>query len=311
MFAHNPASALAQSSAPKKWWQDTELLPAITRRTSSDGTLKLLLQLDDGHTIEAAAMPMPRSWTVCVSTQVGCPVGCIFCNTGGTGFIRNLHSREILAQIRTVGREVLQTTGCLPDRLVFMGMGEPLLNLDALRQTLRIVSADCGPGISWRRCLVSTVGIPDRLAAFSQARLALPAISLHAPEQSLRDAIIPGARNWPLADIMKVLHAYPLPGRERIVIEYILIRDLNDSDHLADHLHQMLGTLPVKINLIACNPVPGSDLLPSTPDRIAGFTERLRHHGRTVFLRRSLGADIMAACGQLRHQATTPAGEQP
>lgn len=273
-----------------------------------DLTHKLLFQLHDGQTIEAAIMPMLKSWTICISTQVGCPISCIFCSTGRSGFIRNLEAGEILAQIRTLGRTLLFSEGCLPNRLVFMGMGEPLLNFDALRDTLRQISEDDGPGISWRKRLLSTVGIPDRLASLARTRLALPAISLHAPEQSLRDRIIPGARRWPLSDLVQVLHAYPLPGRERILIEYIMIRGLNDSDILADELHRLLGTLSVKINLIACNPVPGAGLLPSTPERIAAFTERLRGHGRTVFLRRNLGADIMAACGQLRHHQTGTAG---
>lgn len=289
-------------AAPPPPWPSPHgpLLPVRTRQTGADGTRKLLLELDDGQAVETVIMAMPRTYTLCLSTQVGCPVGCTFCRTGGSGFVRNLTDAEIMAQVRTAGGELRAVTGRWPERAVFMGMGEPLLNFDALRRSLEALTGGPGPHLSWRKILVSTVGIPERLQELGRLRLALPAISLHAPTQELRDTIMPGARRWPLRELIPVLLRYPLPGRERMTIEYILIRDANDTPRHARLLHELLGDMRAKINLIPCNPVPGSPHLPPERAGVEGFAAVLGDLGRTAYVRRSLGPDIMAACGQLR-----------
>jgi 23S rRNA (adenine2503-C2)-methyltransferase len=269
-------------------------------QTSADGTRKLLLGLADGQAVETVVMAMPSSYTLCLSTQVGCPIGCTFCSTGRSGFVRNLSGDEIMDQVRTAGAELHAAEGLWPERAVFMGMGEPLLNFNALVDCLHSLARSPGRHLSWRKILVSTVGIPERLDELGSLRLALPAVSLHAPSQALRDRIMPGARAWPLRELVPALLRYPLPGRERMTIEYILIRDANDGDPHARQLHELLGDVRAKINLIPCNPVPGSPHRAPTRERVEGFAAALAALGRTTFVRRSLGPDIMAACGQLR-----------
>ena len=281
-------------------WSGSGLLPVRRRQSSRDGTLKLLLELPDGQTIESVSMPMPATRSICLSSQVGCPLGCTFCRTGLAGFVRNLTAAEILAQARATALESHAVAGFWPERAVFMGMGEPLLNFEALRDCLTMLTDRRGPHLSWRKIQVSTAGIPDRLEELGRRRLALPAISLHAPTQELRDRLMPGAGRWPLRDLIPVLAGYPLPGRERITIEYILIRDTNDSDGQAEQLHELLREVRAKVNLIPCNPVAGSPHAPPDPGRVEGFVRRLKALGSTVFVRRSLGPDILAACGQLR-----------
>lgn len=286
-------------------WSLDNLLPVRKRQLSEDGTQKLLLELADGQTIESVSMPMPSTRTICLSTQVGCAIGCTFCHTGQSGFIRNLTLSELMAQIRTTAVELHSATGIWPQRAVFMGMGEPLLNFEAVRDCLTLLTDPNGPNLSWRKIQLSTIGIPKQLEELGRSRLALPAISLHAPTQTLRDLIMPGARKWPLSELLSTLRSYPLPGRERITIEYILIRDVNDSESHAEQLHEVLEGVRAKINLIPCNPVPGSPHKSPGPERIENFARRLKALGSTAFIRRSLGPDILAACGQLRSEQST------
>ena len=283
-------------------WSLDNLLPVRKRQLSEDGTQKLLLELADGQTIESVSMPMPSTRSICLSTQVGCAIGCTFCHTGQSGFIRNLTLSELMAQIRTTAVELHSATGIWPQRAVFMGMGEPLLNFEAVRDCLALLTDPNGPNLSWRKIQLSTIGIPKQLEELGRSRLALPAISLHAPTQTLRDLIMPGARKWPLSELLSTLRSYPLPGRERITIEYILIRDVNDSESHAEQLHEVLEGVRAKINLIPCNPVPGSPHKSPGPERIENFARRLKALGSTAFIRRSLGPDILAACGQLRDE---------
>jgi 23S rRNA (adenine2503-C2)-methyltransferase len=292
-------------------WSTRSPLPVLKRQISADGTRKLLLQLADGQTVKTVVMTMPSSHTLCLSTQVGCPMGCTFCSTGRSGFVRNLSGAELLGQVRTAGAELHAAAGLWPERAVFMGMGEPLLNFDALRDCLHSLATAPGRHLSWRKILVSTVGIPDRLDELGPLRLALPAVSLHAPSQALRDRIMPGARPWPLRELIPALLRYPLPGRERMTIEYILIRDANDSDAHARELHELLGDMRAKINLIPCNPVPGSPHRAPEPERVGGFAAALDALGRTAFVRRSHGPDIMAACGQLRARHLADGTDRP
>ncbi len=289
-----------RSRGPRHFWNAGAALPVLDRQTSADGSTKLLLGLSDGHTVESVAMAMPKTHTLCLSTQVGCPVGCVFCSTGQSGYVRDLTASELIAQARATAHEVHADARTWPERIVFMGMGEPLLNLDNLLRALTVLTSPQGPDLSWRKVVVSTVGIPKALRALASTRLAVPAISLHAPTQELRDRLIPGARKWPLAELLPILENYPLPGRERILVEYILIHGVNDVLDHAAQLHDLLRDARVKITLIPCNPSPGSPFARPPEAAIESFAERLRALGRTVFIRRSLGADVLAACGQLR-----------
>jgi len=306
---HHTDSLQKQTASPVtnacQLWSSVGLLPVRKRQMSTDGTQKLLLELIDGQTVESVSIPMPTTSTICLSTQVGCPVGCTFCRTGQSGFIRNLTLSELMAQIRTTAFELHAATGAWPQRAVFMGMGEPLLNFEAVRDCLTLLTDPRGPHLSWRKIQLSTIGIPGQLEELGRSRLALPAISLHAPTQVLRDRIMPGARRWPLRELIDTLRRYPLPGRERITIEYILIRDLNDSESQALQLHELLDGVRAKINLIPCNPVPGSPHKSPGPERIESFARRLKALGDTAFIRRSLGPDILAACGQLQYEQNT------
>ncbi|MBI9087479.1 MAG: 23S rRNA (adenine(2503)-C(2))-methyltransferase RlmN [Desulfobacterales bacterium] len=269
-------------------------------RKSKDGTIKFLLKLKDGKLVETVLIPMRDRYSQCLSTQVGCAMGCTFCNTGLLGFERNLTYGEIMGQI-LVGRQYLEDHNMNPlKNLVFMGMGEPLLNLDNLLKVLHDLPCERGLALSWRRSVVSTVGFPDKLKILGDLEVALPAISLHAPTQELRAKIMPKAAKVQLNDLMAAIKAYPMRQRERVTFEYLLLKDVNDSLEQADQLAGLIDRRKGKINLIAYNAVEGMPY--DTPDRakVEAFEQRLWDHGLTATIRRSMGADIEAACGQLK-----------
>jgi 23S rRNA (adenine2503-C2)-methyltransferase len=275
--------------------------PEIAKvQKSKDGTIKFLLRLGDGKLVETVLIPMRDRYSQCLSTQVGCAMACTFCSTGKLGFERNLTYGEILGQI-LVGRQYLEDRNMNPlKNLVFMGMGEPLLNLDNLLKVLHDLPCERGLGLSWRRSVVSTVGFPDKLKILGDLEVALPAISLHAPTQELRARIMPKAAKVHLDDLMASLRAYPMRQRERITFEYLLLKDVNDSMEQADQLARLVDRRKGKINLIAYN--ASKDMPYGAPDRakVEAFEKRLWDHGLTATIRRSMGADIKAACGQLK-----------
>ncbi|WP_147818919.1 23S rRNA (adenine(2503)-C(2))-methyltransferase RlmN [Salidesulfovibrio onnuriiensis] len=281
--------------------------PGIAKvQESRDGTVKLLLRLHDGKLIETVLIPFKDRFSQCLSTQVGCAMGCKFCNTGLLGFERNLTMGEILGQV-LVGRKFLLDKGVGgPDgpspirNLVYMGMGEPLLNLDNLLRSLETLPRENGLSISWRRSMVSTVGFPEQLRILGKTELALPAISLHAPTQELRAQIMPKAARVPLDELMQCLAEFPLRPRERITFEYLLLGGVNDSLNHADQLAKLVDKNRVKVNLIAYNATEGMPFSAPDRDQVEAFEKRLWHHGVTAFIRRSMGADIKAACGQLK-----------
>lgn len=274
-------------------------------RESRDGTIKFLLRLSDGKLIETVLIPSARRerYTQCLSTQVGCPMACTFCNTGFMGFERNLSQAEILGQV-LVGRAHLEAGGLGPlSNLVFMGMGEPLLNLDWLLKSLSTLNSDTGLNLSWRRTTVSSVGLPGGLEILGRSGLALPAISLHAPTQELRAKIMPKAAQVPLPELLEALRRYPMKPRERITFEYLLLKGVNDSPAQARQLHKLLCTLRCKVNLIAYNPTEGMPYEAPDPEAVLAFEQVLRDKGLTATIRRSMGTDIKAACGQLKAEA--------
>jgi 23S rRNA (adenine2503-C2)-methyltransferase len=269
-------------------------LVAHTVQQSSDGTRKYLWRLQDGEAIESVLIPSGARRTLCISSQAGCALGCTFCATGRMGFRRNLSPFEIAGQVREV---VLEDPAQKPTNIVFMGMGEPLLNWQAVDTTLSILNSPDGFGIGARHITVSTVGILPGMAEFArrpeQFRLA---ISLHAPTAEQRRGIMPIEKKYDLEAVLKAAEAF----RKRITFEYVMIAGTNDSDADADELARLARRLGALVNILPLHPGGAPDLTPTTASRIRVFADRLRNQGIEAAVRRSRGLDINAACGQLR-----------
>jgi len=264
------------------------------RQRSSDGTEKYLWDLGDGEAIESVLIPEGKRRTLCISSQVGCALGCVFCATGQMGFRRNLTAAEIAAQVREV---ILLDPLLTPSNVVFMGMGEPLLNWDAVDAALTILNHPEGLGIGARHITVSTVGILPGLARLArrpeQFRLA---VSLHAPTPELRHELMPIEKKYRLAEVLAALGQF----RRRVTLEYVLIGGKNDALEHADRLAQLARPLGALVNLLPLHPGGAPGLTPSTRVQMVAFERRLKRHGVEAVLRRSRGLDISAACGQLR-----------
>lgn len=276
---------------------------------SSDGeTRKAVLRLADGELIESVLMRYPQRWdgtgaeraTVCVSTQVGCPVRCSFCATGLMGFGRNLSAGEILDQALHFLRFSRKNPPVVRN-VVFMGMGEPLLNYEAtMAAAARLVDPACA-GLGVHRLTVSTSGWLPGLQRLAVDPLAVRlAVSLHAPNDALRDVLVPLNRRYPLADLMAACREYQRNTGRRITFEYILLDGINDSPALARELARLLRGMDAHVNLIPMNPVQDLPYAPSPPERVQAFHAILRERGLICTVRREMGRDIQAACGQLR-----------
>ena len=281
-------------------------IPEITeRRLATDGTCKYLFRLPDGATIEAVDIPDRGRRTFCISSQAGCALACKFCVTGYWGAGRNLTAGEILAQVLAIRADRgLAMEGL---NVVFMGMGEPLLNLENVKTALDILTEWISP----QRITLSTVGILPGLEEMARwERRPNLAISLHAPDDARRSEIMPVNRTWPLADLLAALRRFPLEKGRKITFEYILIRDFNDAAADADRLVRALSGVRAKVNLIPINPdqVLGDRMVPPDDDRIDAFKERLRQKGLIATVRRRRGDDVSAACGQLRAFGRDPRG---
>jgi 23S rRNA (adenine2503-C2)-methyltransferase len=281
-------------------------LPEIaSRHLSADGTCKYLFKLADGATIEAVDIPDRGRRTFCISSQAGCALACTFCVTGYWGAGRNLTAGEIVGQVLAIRADRgLPMAGL---NIVFMGMGEPLLNLENVKAALDLLMEWISPN----RITVSTVGIlPGLEEMASWERRPNLAISLHAADDELRGRIMPVNRTYPLKELMAALRRYPLEKGRRLMFEYILIRDLNDRPQDADRLSRLLSGLRAKVNLIPINPDPvlGERMVPPDDERIEAFKERLRQRGWIATVRRRRGDDVAAACGQLRAFGRDPRG---
>jgi 23S rRNA (adenine2503-C2)-methyltransferase len=264
------------------------------RRVARDGTIKLLWEFADGQAIESVIIPEGRRHTLCVSSQVGCAYGCVFCATGRMGFSRHLSPGEIAGQLREIRlRPDLPT----PGNVVFMGMGEPLHNWSAVDTALTILHHPDGLGLGARHVTVSTIGIVpalERLAARpEQFRVAL---SLHASTSARRARLMPIEKKYPLRRVIEVLRRFP----RRVTFEYVMIDGLTDADDDADPLAALALELGAHVNLLPLHPGGAPGLVPSPPTRIRAFAARLRGAGAKTTVRRSRGLDIEAACGQLR-----------
>jgi len=277
-------------------WRTRSLTCAETH-TSVDGTEKLVLTTEDGARLESVIIPEEDRRTLCVSSQVGCSLDCTFCATARLGFGRNLRAEEIVDQV-ALASERLRARGERLSHVVFMGMGEPLLNLSQVLQAIRVLIDPGAVGLSRRRITVSTAGVVPKLAELASVRVRL-AVSLHASTDAVRDQLVPLNRRFPLDQLLEACRRYPLAARDRISFEYALIRDVNDSAADARGLVRRLHGLRAKVNLIPLNEHPGAPYRRPSDETVDAFAERLAQAGITVSVRRSRGDDIFAACGQL------------
>jgi 23S rRNA (adenine2503-C2)-methyltransferase len=279
---------------------------ALTReceRSSEDGTRKLVLRTADGGRIETVLIPEGRRRTVCVSSQVGCSLDCAFCATGRLGLLRNLRAEEIVDQVLHA-TESLACQGERPSHIVFMGMGEPLLNLPHVVRAIRILTAPGALGLAPRRITVSTAGVVPRMAELGRAVRTRLAVSLHATTDVLRDELVPLNRRFPIAQLLEACRAYPLGPRDRLSFEYTLIRGVNDSRADARRLVGLLHGMRAGVNLIPLNEHPGTPYRRPDEAAVDRFAAVLARARVPVAVRRSRGEDVLAACGQLG--ATAP-----
>lgn len=277
-------------------WQ-VESLTVEAEETSCDGTIKLALRTGDGLVVETVLIGMEGgTYTQCLSTQVGCALECAFCATGALGFTRNLTPAEIVDQHLVARRRYPEAK---IRNLVFMGMGEPLLNFDSLAAGIALLQAPRGQNISPRRITVSTAGIVPGIERLGAEVDALLAVSLNAPDQELRARLMPVARRFPLDQLIRALEAFPLKPRRRITIEYVMLAGVNDSIAQARNLVRLLANIRCKVNLIPFNSSAGCELTGSDAAAIDRFAGILAGKHMTVTVRQSKGADISGACGQL------------
>lgn len=271
-------------------------LQLVKRQRSSDGTEKFLFGLEDGQTIESVLIPDKDRLTLCISSQVGCAMGCRFCLTGKSGLIRNLKAWEIVEQILNVNRLIMPKK---ITNIVFMGMGEPLANLDEVVEALKRIITYFG--ISKRRITLSTVGLaPKILELPGKAPDVNIAISLNATTDAVRDRIMPVNKKYPIQSLIEACRRFPLKPRRLLTFEYVLIAGVNDSVEDGCRLVRLLRGLRCKVNLIPLNPHAGSDLQRPSDAAVLAFQKVLVDNKMTVLIRESKGQDILAACGQLR-----------
>jgi 23S rRNA (adenine2503-C2)-methyltransferase len=295
------ARSLEDITVFPKQWRKAVAEVAIGRSTlhhrsqAPDGTVKFLLRLADGQVIEAVGIPTQKRLTVCVSSQVGCPMACDFCATGKGGFLRNLERHEIVDQVLTVQEDFQRRVS----NVVFMGMGEPLLNLESVIAAVQSLNQDVG--IGQRLITISTVGIPGRIRRLAQFHLqATLAVSLHASNQALRTQLIPSARSYPLETLLQECREYVALTGRRVTFEYILLAEVNDSPAHALELAGHLRGFQSHVNLIPYNPIQEVDYQRPSPRRIDNFLKVLQEHQIAASVRRSRGLEKNAACGQLR-----------
>ncbi len=284
--------------------------PAIaSRQTSVDGTTKFLLRLADRRRIEAVYIPDTPAQTFCISTQVGCAIGCSFCLTGKMGLSRHLTAGEIAGQVRMLAHD----TGLAgtPFNIVLMGMGEPLHNYDATMKALRILADEEGLRLHPRRVTLSTVGILPALEQLATEPL-MPnlAISLHATTDDLRNQLVPVNRRYPLKDLLDACRRFPLARRRRITFEYVLLDHVNDTPEDARRLVRLLTGIKGKVNLMPLNDAAGIPFTRPSDDRVNAFAKILAERGVRVLVRKSRGRDIRAACGQLIVETERPSKGQ-
>ncbi len=280
----------------------------VVDQISADGTHKWLLRLDSGNSVETVFIPERGRGTLCVSSQVGCALACSFCSTGRQGFNRNLSVAEIIGQVwvanRALGRDPKGDR--IISNVVLMGMGEPLLNFDNVVRAMDLMMDDFAYGLSKRRVTLSTSGVVPALERLKQTSDVALALSLHAPNDELRDELVPLNKKYPIREVLDACTRYigKLDSRRKITVEYVMLEGVNDTDPHARELVKVLRGVPAKVNLIPFNPFPGTQYRRSTPERIDCFRDILQKGGLITITRKTRGDDIDAACGQLVGKVT-------
>ncbi|MFC3071219.1 23S rRNA (adenine(2503)-C(2))-methyltransferase RlmN [Phenylobacterium soli] len=281
----------------------------VERQISKDGTRKWLIRMAPGIEVETVYIPdVGRAGALCVSSQVGCTLNCTFCHTGTQALVRNLTAAEIVAQVQVARDDLGEWPSPKEDRrlsnIVFMGMGEPLYNLDNVAAAIDIIADNEGIAISRRRITVSTSGVVPELGNLGTRTQAMLAISLHATNDALREKLVPLNKKYPIAELMAAIRAYPqLSNAKRVTFEYVMLKGVNDSPADAKALVQLLKGVPAKINLIPFNPWPGSSYQCSDWSTIEAFAAILNRAGYASPIRTPRGRDILAACGQLKSES--------
>jgi 23S rRNA (adenine2503-C2)-methyltransferase len=286
-------------------YAEIRLPEVVVDQASQDGSHKWLVRLDSGNCIETVFIPEPDRGTLCVSSQIGCPLDCSFCATAKQGFNRNLSVAEIIAQVWLASAALGENRNGHRriTNIVLMGMGEPLLNFEPVVKATELMQDDLGFGISKRRVTLSTAGVVPALYRLQKVSEVSLAVSLHAPNDELRNQLVPLNRKYPIAELLAACQHYiaDKPCR-RITWEYVLLDGVNDSEHHAHALAALLKGIPSKVNLIPFNPFPETHYRRSSPAAIARFQSVLMTHDLTVITRKTRGDDIAAACGQLAGQ---------
>lgn len=278
----------------------------INDQASKDGTRKWLLRLEDGNSIETVFIPEAARGTLCVSSQVGCALNCSFCATARQGFNRNLTSAEIIGQLRLANQLLVNSENQRPvTNVVMMGMGEPMLNYDNVVQAMRLMQEDFAYGLSKRRVTLSTSGLLPEMRRLSKECPVSLAVSLHAPDDELRNELVPINRKYPIKDLMQACRDYTkgLP-HQKITFEYVMLAGVNDSDEQARKLAKVISNVPCKLNLIPFNSFEGGGYSSSSLARINHFRDILMQKGIMTVTRKTRGEEIDAACGQLAGKFT-------
>nr|WP_281951816.1 23S rRNA (adenine(2503)-C(2))-methyltransferase RlmN [Nitrosophilus kaiyonis] len=287
----------------------------VNKETSKDGSIKYLFSLKDLHTVEAVLLPMKKEeydengkllqharYTICVSSQVGCKVGCSFCLTAKGGFSRDLTPGEIVGQVLAIKVDK-NIEANRRVNIVYMGMGEPLDNLDNVSKAIRIFSDENGLSIGPRRQTISTSGLAPKIKKLGDMNLGvLLAISLHAVDDKLREELMPINKAYNIETVIKAVKEFPIDQRKRVMFEYLIIKDLNDDIKSAKKLVKLLNGIKSKVNLILFNPYPGSPYKRPEIEKVKNFQKYLLDHGVLCTIRESKGLDISAACGQLKEK---------
>ena len=282
--------------------------PAIkNKQVSKDGTIKWLLELNDKNLVETVYIPSETHATLCISSQVGCTLNCKFCHTGVQPLVKNLSSNEIINQIM-IAKDDLDDWKELKkiNNIVYMGMGEPFYNFDNIKKSIEILNDQNGLDFSKKRITVSTSGISPNIKKAAKEIGTYLALSLHAPNDEIRNDIMPINKKYNIEDIISHCNHYAKENGEKIFIEYVMLKDVNDSDKCAKELSKIMSKFPSKLNLIQFNPWPGVKYLPSTEEQTSKFMEIIKKNGHIVTLRKSRGDDIFGACGQLKTASERP-----
>lgn len=297
VFSFDEMTNLSKKDRESLKKQFPQILPPLKKlQKAQDGTVKIVVELHDGKLVEAVAIPDQDSLTFCLSSQVGCPIGCIFCRTGKNGFVRNLTTEEILLQVMMLTKEF----GCKPSNIVFMGMGEPFLNRKALFAAIDTLTNQSGLGLATRRITVSTAGIPVGIDDLTQRPGEVNlAVSLHSVDNQTRTRLVPINNKYSLEKLRQSIANYCIATGRRVTFEMVLLKGINEQEIDALNLVNFCEGLICHVNIVRFNPFPGCSLEPARANKERKYRKILKKAGIPVTVRQSRGADILAACGQL------------